>query len=91
MPPLITRGILIDVAGFKGVEYLEAGYAIQPAELDSALAAQGTDVKRGDTVLVHTGWGRFWTDDGEDFIRRTGSGSSVCKVGSRSRYRLLGL
>jgi hypothetical protein len=59
MPPLITRGILIDVAGFKGVDFLEAGYAIQPNELDGALAAQGINVKRGDTVLVHTGWGRF--------------------------------
>ncbi len=37
MPPLITRGILIDVAGFKGVENLEAGYAIQPNELDQAI------------------------------------------------------
>jgi hypothetical protein len=27
MPALITRGILIDVAGFKDVEYLDAGYA----------------------------------------------------------------
>src|SRR5580700_2054989 len=60
MPPLITRGILIDVAGLKGVDFLEAGYAIQPNELDGALAAQGINVKRGDTVLVHTGWGRFW-------------------------------
>jgi len=30
---------LIDVAGWKGVEYLEAGYEIQPAELDSTLVA----------------------------------------------------
>ncbi len=75
MPPLITRGILIDVAGFKGVEYLEAGYAIQPAELDSALAAQGTEVKKGDTVLVHTGWGRFWSD-----AAKTLSGNRVSVV-----------
>jgi kynurenine formamidase len=62
MPPLIGRGILIDVCGHKGVEMLPAGYAISPAELDDALAAQGTAVQEGDTVLVHTGWGRNWHD-----------------------------
>jgi len=74
MPPLITRGILIDVAGLKGVDFLEAGYAIQPNELDGALAAQGINVKRGDTVLVHTGWGRFWTDAAKTLSGEPGLG-----------------
>ena len=77
MPPLITRGILIDVAGFKGVDFLEAGYAIQPNELDGALAAQGINVKRGDTVLVHTGWGRFWTDAAKTLSGEPGLGQEA--------------
>jgi kynurenine formamidase len=60
MPPLVTRGVLIDVAKSKRVAYLEAGYAIQPDELDEALAAQKNEVRRGDTVLLRTGWGQFW-------------------------------
>lgn len=60
MPPMIARGILIDVAGHKGVEMLQPGYAIQPRELDEVLTAQGTKVEVGDVVLVHTGWGRNW-------------------------------
>ena len=60
MPPMIARGILIDVAGHRGVEMLQPGYAIQPKELDETLAAQGTKVDAGDVVLVHTGWGRNW-------------------------------
>jgi kynurenine formamidase len=79
MPPLITRGVLIDVAGWKGVEYLEAGYAIQPAELDSTLVAQGIEVKRGDTVLVHTGWGRFWTDTAKTLSGEPGLGQACAK------------
>lgn len=62
MPPLIGRGIFIDVVAHKGVDMLPAGYAIQPGELDEVLAAQGTEVRPGDTVLVHTGWGRNWHD-----------------------------
>jgi kynurenine formamidase len=74
MPPLITRGILIDVAGYKGVKNLEAGYAIQPAELDAAASVQGIEVKKGDTVFVHTGWGRFWTDPAKTLSGEPGLG-----------------
>ena len=60
MPPMIARGVLIDIAGHKGVDMLPVGYAIQPAELDEVLKAQGTKVEEGDVVLVHTGWGKNW-------------------------------
>ena len=62
MPPIISRGILIDVATHKGVDMLPAGYAVQPNELDEVLAKQDIQVKEGDVVLVHTGWGRNWTN-----------------------------
>lgn len=62
MPPMIARGVLIDVAGAQRVDMLPAGYAIQPDELDAALAKQGTEVHEGDVVLVHTGWGKNWGD-----------------------------
>lgn len=62
MPPLISRGVLIDVAGHKGVDMLPVGYAISPDELDDALTAHGVVVQEGDVVLVHTGWGRNWHD-----------------------------
>ncbi|MFN8592621.1 MAG: cyclase family protein [Thermomicrobiales bacterium] len=62
MPPLIGRGILADVAGLKGVDILPAGYAVSPAEIDEALARAEVDVRSGDTVLVHTGWGKHWRD-----------------------------
>lgn len=62
MPPLICRGILADVAGLKGVDMLPAGYAISPAEIDEALTKAGVEVKMGDAVFVHTGWGKNWSD-----------------------------
>jgi kynurenine formamidase len=62
MPPLIGRGVLIDIAGFKGVDILPAGYAVSPQELDDALARQNVEVREGDTVLVHTGWGKHWRE-----------------------------
>ncbi|MCI0528044.1 MAG: cyclase family protein, partial [Nitrospira sp.] len=58
-----TRGILIDAAALKGVEILEAGYAITMADYKAALAKQGIkDAEQGDVVLFHTGWSHQWKD-----------------------------
>jgi len=52
---MVGRGVLLDVARFKGVDYLEDGYAITSAELDACAAAQGVAVRKGDFVIVRTG------------------------------------
>jgi kynurenine formamidase len=49
------RGVLLDVARFKGVDSLDDGYAITNAELDATAAAQGVAIKKGDFVIVRTG------------------------------------
>lgn len=79
MPPLIGRGVLIDVATHKGVDMLPAGYAISPAELEAALAAQGTVVRSGDTVLVHTGWGRNWNNPDKMLSGEPGLGKACAE------------
>jgi len=58
----VGRGILADVAALHGVEWLDAGYVIQPDEIDRALAAAEVEVHQADTVFVHTGWGKKWDD-----------------------------
>ena len=60
---LFARGVLIDVAAFKGVEMLPSAYEITPADLEGALARQGLTLAKGDAALVHTGWGRLWGVD----------------------------
>lgn len=52
------RGVLIDVARLRGVDWLEAGEVITPDDLDAALGAQGTELDGGDIVAVRTGWRR---------------------------------
>jgi kynurenine formamidase len=66
IPPIITRGVLIDVAGWKGVDALPSNYMITPADLEAALKAQGTELKTGDVVLIRTGTLRHWGDAGGD-------------------------
>src|ERR1700756_5748410 len=49
---MVLRGVLIDVARFKGVAALEPGYAITVEDLEGALHAQGTVVRSGDALFV---------------------------------------
>ncbi|MDG2004641.1 MAG: cyclase family protein [Novosphingobium sp.] len=60
-----SRGVLLDVARFKGVDRLEAGEGISRKDLEGTAAHQGTDIRPGDIVLFRTGWMRCFTVDGE--------------------------
>lgn len=64
---LVTRGVLVDVAAFKGVARLDGGYEITRADLTGALERQRTEVRAGDVVIVHTGWGSLWGTDNAAF------------------------
>ncbi len=76
MPPLICRGVLVDVARHRGMDMLPEGYAISPDELDSALREQGVEVREGDAVLVHTGWGKNWNEPEKMFAGEPGLGKA---------------
>lgn len=53
------RGVLLDIAALKGVEWLERGYAITPDDLEAAIQRQGgVSVGPGDILLFRTGWRR---------------------------------
>jgi len=65
--PIVTRGVLIDVAAFKAVDQLQGGYEITVADLKGALQRQRVEIHAGDMVLVHTGWGSLWMKDNARF------------------------
>jgi kynurenine formamidase len=61
-PPIIARGIMLDVAGMFGVDVLEPSYGIGEKDLHGCLKHQGTELRPGDVVLVRTGRMRLWPD-----------------------------
>ena len=65
---IVTRGVLIDVARFKGVDQLAPTYEITAADLTGALQRQRTEIRAGDVVLIHTGWGSLWMKDNPKFL-----------------------
>ena len=60
---LITRGVLIDVAGLKGVDMLPDTYEITVQDLEQALQRQNMKLQPGDAAIIHTGWGKLWGKD----------------------------
>ena len=63
--PIITRGILVDVAGYKGVDVLNEGYEVTVEDVLGALARQGIDeasITPGDAIFFRYGWSAHWDD-----------------------------
>lgn len=61
-PPIIARGVLLDVAGTHGVECLDDHYEVTPADLRDTARKQGVELHKGDVVLVRTGRMTRWPD-----------------------------
>lgn len=76
-PPIIARGVLLDVAGAKGVDCLPDSYAITPDDLDEAGAAA---LERGDVALVRTGRMTRWPDHDGFMNDPPGLGLDAAKV-----------
>jgi kynurenine formamidase len=66
---LITRGVLIDVAGLKGVDILPDTYEITVQDLQQALQRQNLQLRPGDAVIIHTGWGKLWAKDNARYVK----------------------
>ncbi|MDB5353514.1 MAG: hypothetical protein JWN86_4761 [Planctomycetota bacterium] len=66
IPPIVARGILIDVAAYKKVVVLPGHTAISTQDLKDTLAWEGVSIRPGDVVLVRTGTGQFWGEEGAD-------------------------
>jgi kynurenine formamidase len=85
-PPIIARGVLIDVARAHGVEVLPDSYGIGADDLRTALDGQGSTLRPGDVVMIRTGRGSRWPDavaylqrepglnrEGAEFLARSGA------------------
>lgn len=61
-PPVIARGVLLDVASANNVEMLPESYAIGADDLRMTADRQGTSIRVGDVVMIRTGRGSTWPD-----------------------------
>jgi kynurenine formamidase len=62
MPPFFTRGVLLDVPGYRGVDCLGKGEPVGAGELEAICAWEGVEVRPWDVVCIRTGYMSLWPD-----------------------------
>lgn len=77
---IATRGVLLDVAAARGVEWIPAESPVTGADLDAALAATGVTLEPGDALIVYQGRDRYEAagnvyPSGAAAVRRPGIGA----------------
>ena len=68
--PIVARAILIDFAGARGVESMEAGQVATMADVKKALKRQGMEnfeFMEGDAIIFRYGWEKYWIKDNAKF------------------------
>jgi len=78
-PPIIARGVLIDVAAAKGLDMLSDGYRITREDLIEALDKQGVDIQEGDVTLIRTGRMKVYEDAAAYMANPPGLGMAAAR------------
>ena len=68
LPPVATRGVLLDMAKLLGKDILPEGTAFNSKEIKAAAKAANIRIEAGDIVLFHTGWLNVAETDKERFM-----------------------
>lgn len=55
IPPIVLRGVLLDIPGYKGVKHLAPGYGVSKEDIIACAKWEGVEIKRGDAILIRTG------------------------------------
>ena len=81
VPAIATRGILLDMAGYFGVDMVPEGKPLNRVEIEGAMRRQGIKaIEKGDVVLFYTGWMKLLGKDNKRFIS---SGPGLGRDGAR--------
>jgi len=56
VPPIVTRGVLLDMAAYYNTDVVKEGTAFNVKEIDEVAKKQGVEIRQGDVVIFHTGW-----------------------------------
>ena len=68
-PPFIVRAVMLDVAGYRGVEHMKPGEVVTVGDLEGAMAKQSVDVAESSLVMIRTGWGRFFSEAPQEYTK----------------------
>ena len=66
VPPLVSRGVLLDMAKHFGEPMLSEGTAYTREDIIAAAEAQGVELREGDVVLFNSNWMNLLDGDSPD-------------------------
>jgi kynurenine formamidase len=72
LPPFVTRGVVLDMAAYFGVDIIKEGTPYTKEDIEGAAAKQGVEIRKGDVVLFHSGWLNL-LDGSKPDLKRFGS------------------
>ena len=64
---IVTRGVLFDVAGYRGVDVMDPADRISALDLEAMSEAMGITVGHGDAIVIRTGWPTVYARDPERY------------------------
>ncbi|NER13454.1 cyclase family protein [Leptobacterium flavescens] len=91
--PIITRGYLIDIAGYKNVEALDHSYEVTLADVKGAMEKQGikeADLKNGDALFFRYGWSKYWNNPDKYNTNPPGIGMEVARWLASKNVSMIG-
>ena len=92
VPPLVKKGVLLDVAAYKGEDILPERYEITPDDLEKAAKHEDVRIGLGDCVLIRTGYSRFFTTDADAYLHKyAGLGAEATKWLAERRPSIVGI
>ncbi|WP_343671207.1 cyclase family protein [Chitinophaga sp.] len=68
VPPIVTRGVLLDMTTYYGKDIVPGGTEITVADIRAVLQKQGLTLRKGDVVLFNTGWLELIGKDNKQFL-----------------------
>ena len=75
-PPIILRGILLDMPAYKNLDVLPDSYGITGRDLEGCAEMQGTEITPGCAVIIRTGFAKYWKADNARFSN-CGAGPNI--------------
>lgn len=92
IPPIVTRGILLDIAALKGVDIMAPGEVITPEDIEAAQKRQNIQIESGDAVMLRTGWIKLLDSDPEKFMGSVpGIGKAAAEYFAKAETTIVGL
>jgi kynurenine formamidase len=82
LPPIVARGVLLDMAAHFGQEIVQEGTPYTREDIVAAAESQGVEIREGDVVLFHSGWLNLIDGEAPDTERYASTEPGLGKTGA---------